>query len=415
MKENNLLAEILNGKKELVRLFVIATVLAFSVGALASLFAAQTILPEWSVITIAALLILISFGLLARDLASSLSFEEEFEGVIFLDPDRNEILSVRDYVFSEKLQKTLLAVKAENKSIYSEWEKSPLVQRPKSKEPMAKSTNDDVSDRPTYISIFKVTVDEKSETPPLAARLLEEAASFVLIEELSLHLSTYFNDSKNDSYIKEYKREDIPSFLLKNRVLNLLSTPIEHRDIFLNAFPDSAKRPQGELCSIWGSDGSMYSRFDLVLPHGTIIQHSDVGSVKIETKRLSIELTAKHSRSGAVVGNAFLANYVGVAPRSIECRKLPISLKCRIKPASLFSSNGWQYYQWLDSFRDRLRKSMDFPTFQNDIHWQIIEPLLYSMRNRQKPPKTSSSAIDANPRSNPPLNSDAPTSGAPVS
>lgn len=389
---NNLLAHILTEKKELVRLFVIAAILSFSVGALASLFAAQTAVPKWSVITIAVLLILISFALLARDLTSSLSFEDEFDGVIFIDPKRNEILPVKDYEFSEKLHKTLRAVKAENKSIFSEWEKHPLVPLPNAEEP--NEEKDSTSNkRPSYISIHRITIDENAKPIPMAALLLEEAASFVLLEELSLHLSTYFNDSEDDSYIKEYKREDIPSFLLKNRVLNLLSTPIEQRDIFLDGYSNVTTSTDGELFALWGSDGSMYSRFDLVLPQGTSIKHSDVGSIKIETKRLSIELTAKYSGSTAAVSNAFLKDYIGVEPFSIECRYLSLKFKCQIKPTSLFSSSGWQYYQWLDSFRSRLRKSFDFPTFQDEIHWQLIEPLLFSMRNQQKPPKTNNAVI----------------------
>lgn len=406
-QDTTLLANILSEKKELVRLFVIAAILAFSVGALASQFAAQTMIPVWATTFIAFLLILISFGLLAKDLKSSLSFEDEIDGVIFIDPKRNQIIPVKDYNFSEKLHQTLLAVKAESRSIFNEWEKDPIVPVPAEETLSDKVSESRVAssgEQPTYLSIFRVSAEGDSVKIPQAARLLQEAVSFVLLEELSLHLSTYFNDSDDDVYIKEYKREDIPSFLLKNRVLNLLSTPIEQRDIFLNAFPDGEERPEGELYSLWGSDGSMYSRFDLVLPNGTKIQHSEVGSIRIETKRLSIELVAKYSNSTAVVANAFLAKYVGKDPHSVECRRLPIVLRCQIKPLSLVTSSGWQYYRWLDSFRERLKSSFDFPTFQGDIHWQVIEPLLFSMRGqttRTKPAKTDDAKKTKNTQEQP--------------
>lgn len=57
------------------------------------------------------------FGLFARDLKSHLSFEDEIDGVIFIDRKRNEIIPVRDYDFSEKLHETLSAVNAESRSI----------------------------------------------------------------------------------------------------------------------------------------------------------------------------------------------------------------------------------------------------------------------------------------------------------
>lgn len=399
--DTTLLANILTEKKELVRLFVIAAILAFSVGALASQFAAQTMIPAWATTVIAFLLICVSFGLLAKDLKSSLSFEDEIDAVIFIDPKLNKIIPVKDYKFSVNLHKTLSAVKAESRSIYYEWEREPIISAPDNEPSEPKSTESSATNtdgQPKYISIYKITTKKEPKVPQ-AARLLQEAASFVLLEELSLHLSTYFNDSDDDVYIKEYQREDIPSFLLQNRVLNLLSTPIEQRDIFLNAFPDRRKRPEGELYALYGSDGSMYSRFDLVLPKGTTIQHSEINSIKIETKRLSIELIAKYSKSTAVVGNAFLANYVGREPRSVVCRKLPIILRCKIKPLSLITSSGWQYYRWLDSFRERLKSAFDFPTFQKDIHWQVIEPLLFSMRDRKKREKGQQSNNETKPES----------------
>lgn len=386
------LAKLLSEKKELLRLFVIAALLAFSVGTLGSVFAAQTVIPARGTAAIAILLILISFSLLAQDLRSHLHIEDNIQGVLFIDPGRNEIIPVMDYKFSEVLCDTLSAVKAESRSFFSEWDEEPLVPA---------STNQDFSEsigatghqKPTYTAIYRVVSDGEIIKLPKAVRLLEEAVFFVLLETLSTHLSTYFNDHDGDMYLREYRREDMPYSLLKNRVINLLSTPIEHRDIFLDTFPQGAKRPEGELHALYGSDGSMYSIFDFILPKGSAIRYSEVDGIRIETKRLSIDLAVKYSGFGAAVDNAFLSHYVGRSPKSVECRMIAIGLKYRIKPLSLISSSGWQYYRWLDSFRKELRSSFDFGAFQDDIQWQVIKPLLFSMRSRRKlktPPKHTS-------------------------
>lgn len=176
--DTTLLANILTEKKELVRLFVIAAILAFSVGSLASQFAAQTMIPVWATMAIAFLLICVSFGLLAKDLKSSLSFEDEIDAIILIDPKLNQIIPVRDYDFSEKLHKTLCAVKAESRSIFNEWEKEPIIPAPTDESLEKRSTEPIVagnSEHPTYISIFRVTVDEKSVKIPQAARLLQES------------------------------------------------------------------------------------------------------------------------------------------------------------------------------------------------------------------------------------------------
>jgi len=296
---------------------------------------------------------------------------------------------VMNYKFAESLYETLSAVKAESRSIFSEWEDEPLVPA-SANQGSSESTGATVHQKPTYSAIFRVVCDRETSKPPKAARLLEEAVFFVLLKSLSTHLSTYFNDHDGDRYLREYRREDMPFFLLKNRVINLLSTPIEHRDIFLDTFPQGAKRPEGELHALYGSDGSMYSRFDLILPKGTVIRYSEVDGIRIETKRLSIDLTVKYSGFGAVVDNSFLSHYVGRKPKTLECRMIAIGLKYRIKPLSLITSSGWDYYRWLDSFRKKLRSSFDFHAFQSDIQWQVIKPLLFSMRSPRKlttPPK----------------------------
>lgn len=380
---SNTLAEILTEKKELLRLFVIAALLGFSVNVLAGLVVTMAGIPSWLFYAGAIGLTAISLALLAADLRASLSFEDKIEAVILIDPNKNEVVNVKDYEFANDLTKVLSAIRAESKSIYSEWEKDPLV-KPKT-EPAPKPSEpetDAAKVKPTYIGIFKLTGSDAHIERPKASTLLNEAISFVLLEKLSLHLSTYFNDADGDSQVIEYRREDIPGFLLKNRVLNVLSTPIEQRDIFLNAFPNKENPPKGELVSLWGSDGSMYSRFDLTLPRDTKIRHSDTGSIKIETSRLEIELLGTYSGSSAVVSRAFIGQYLGRNPEDIECRKIAISLRCRVRASSLLTSKGWEYYRWLDSFRERLRTGFDFESFQEGIHWDVIDPLLYSIRGQ---------------------------------
>ena len=284
------------------------------------------------------------------------------EGVLFLDPDKNEILEVENYKLSEGLKKVMSAIYAESRSIYSEWETSPLVPKEEGKS-LPTQDVENRSEEPSYIGIFKVSNEDASHSIPGAAKLLDEAILFVLLEELSLHLSTYFNDSTSDEYIAEIKREDIPGFLLQNRVLNLLTTPIEQRDIFLKAFPNTRERPEGELVSLLGSDGSMYSRFDLQLPKHTRVSHCDSGAVRIETQRFELEISGAYSGLSASTSPVFVGQYLGREWKDTKYKYIEVVLSGRIKPLSLLSSKGWEHYRWLDSFRNRLRSNVDFDTF----------------------------------------------------
>ena len=360
-----LIATILSEKKDLIRLFVIGAILGFSVGVLSSIFATQMLIPQWIVVLINIFLIVVSFGWLAKDLVSSLCYTEDLQAVVFIDKPRNEVLAARGYVFAEKLSETLKAVRTESKAIYNEWEKDPLCYPAGGNNHTIVQTDHDLTR--SYIAVVKANDDAEKAKPLAAARLLEEAVSYVLLEQLSLHLSSYFRNSSDDSFLKEYGREDIPAFLLKNRVLNLLSTPIEQRDIFIDA-AKSGKLPIGDIHAVLGPDGSRFSKFVLVLPRGTRIEHSEVASIKIETKRFALELSAQYSGFNAFVDEMFIEKYLGRDYLEIDCRNMAIKLSCRIKLLSLLSGSGWKYYQWLDSFRD-------------EINWSTIKPHLFAMRN----------------------------------
>ena len=384
MENDNTLAEILTKKKELIKLFVVGTVLAFSIGVLANSVVTLATIPPWIVYLCTSIFILVALILLATDVKSSLSFKDKMKGVLFLDPDKNEILEVKDYELSRRLHEVLSAISVESRSIYSEWETSPLVPKDEGKSP---STHDEVErdEKPSYIGIFKLSNEDPSHSRPDSAKLLDEAILFVLLEELSLHLSTYFNDTISDEYIAEIKREDIPGFLLQNRVLNLLTTPIEHRDVFLKAFPNTENRPEGELVSLRGSDGSMYSLFDLKLPKHTHISHSDSGSVRIETQRFELEIFGTYSEFSAVASPVFIGQYLGRNWKELKYQTIEVVVSGRIKPLSLLSSKGWEHYRWIDSFRSRLRSNVDFDTFLKEIHWSTVEPILHSLLPKTGP------------------------------
>ncbi|HYA41390.1 MAG TPA: hypothetical protein VEF34_08815 [Syntrophobacteraceae bacterium] len=401
----HILERLLTEKKALLRLFTIATVLAFAVGTLGRLFAAQTFLPTWAVVSVSVCLVVIAFALLSKDLVSILAFQDKVGAVLFVDSSCNELVQVKDYRFAEQLYKTMRAIKAESKSVFAEWERNPLA--PDRGSQRGKTTQEVGAEaKPSFAAIVKMKVD-MAKLRPKSVSLLEEAAVFVLLEELSLHLSAYFNIADEDSYIKEYSRKDIPEFLLRNRVLNLLCTPIEQRDVFLNAFPEGVKKPEGEIYALYGSDGTVYSRFDMVLPKGSTIKHLEGVGIRIETPRLCLDLLVRYTGLCAVVSPAFIHRYVCRNPETIECRNLDVTVRGRIKPVSLLFSRGWQYYRWLDSFRERLRASFDFEEFMSDIHWSVIEPLLFSMSQRrttgqQRPPAPEdcrqTNAADVPPR-----------------
>ncbi len=128
-EDDSLLATLLLKKRELLRLVVMAAMLAFAVGVLASATVAQEYIPLRTVCLLAGGLIAVCLIWLGTDLRNGLFFEDHLVGVILVDPTRNDILSIRGYDLSEDVVKILRAVKAESRAIFRDWEIEPLVRR----------------------------------------------------------------------------------------------------------------------------------------------------------------------------------------------------------------------------------------------------------------------------------------------
>jgi len=380
----------LEKKRDLLSLIAVAALIGFGISTLASTLVEEVGDP-WTPIVASTVLIVVGFILIIREIASSLSFSDDIEALIFVSRKDGQLLAPKRYKFSEELLRTLDAVKAENIAIYNDWETAPILGQGAGKkvDPIEAPRG-----RPDYVAVTRVTAP-RNEQRPVSANLLEEAAFFVLLEELSTHLSVHFNETQNSPQVKMINREDISDFLLKNRVLNLLSTPIEQRSIFLNAFPDPAGRPQGEIYTLFGSNGSVYKRFDLVLPAESVIRETAANGVKIDNSRFSLCLSVHYTGTSGVITPEFAKNYMDRDWRDISPRHILIKIHGKIKLLSLLRSHGWEYYRWLDSFRERIGGVFAFKSFLDHIHWDIIEPLLHSMQAPiipKKPPRPMESA-----------------------
>lgn len=294
-------------------------------------------IPDWSLWLGCSIILCAASIFYLVSIKQLLSFNQVIKAVVLINRNNNEIISIKGYRFSVEVERILKAISAENKAIYAEWEKEPICNRNN----RAISNKDSKETGTSYVAITRTAYEQNSQAPS-AALLLEEISIFVVLDILSSHLSTYFNDRHNDTGIKEFSREDFPEFLMKNRIINLLSTPIEQRPIFLTAFPDPEQRPEGEIFTLWGSDGAVYSRFDLTLPVGSRLQHIARNGLRIITKRLSISLSAQLGFN-ASVSRTFCGAYLHLDGDDVEARQINITYLERLIHGIYLAQKGGNY------------------------------------------------------------------------
>lgn len=316
------------------------------------------------------------------------------DALFLLDNTTKITIPIFRYEFSEQFEETLTAAFLENEALKKYWNdgfieiKNKEEQLASEKNPVLKeSIKSDVSEV-GYFSIIKVLKDEIKERSK-QDKIIIEALEFVLLEQLSLHLSSYFNNyNDHDKLVKEYTRMDFPEMLLQNRIINLLSTPFEERAIFVKAGMTNHP-PEGEIVHIYGDDGSRYSKFNLVLPSNSKVRRPKEGILVIENDRVFVEMKIIYDNFSSNLPVHFANNYIGISPKQIHSKKVNIILSYKVKPRASFYNSRWGYHNWVDSFAERLVKFASFEAFIDRIEWEAtLTNLIVTKNSRQmKSPK----------------------------
>ncbi len=376
------LRELLAHRKQLVILAATGIALALGVEFLASFLLDITPAGLATQLWIGLALAGGALFLIAHLIMRTREITRDYEALILFDPKAKCLHPISGYDFSVQLARTIGAITFESKALRTIWREQPLREdKPGKKHQDNKSTpgssqpgnGDEHSDMHdvSYVSVVKVTSAEVQPLPKAAA-ILREAAEYLILEELSLHLSSYFQSQPaNDQFVKEYTRRDIPEILLQNRVLALLSAPLEDRAPFVK-LSLSEQPPPGEIHTIFGSNGSVYSRFHLSLPKGSTLSRSSDESLHLDSKRLSLTLQVDYGGFSANLPSEFLALYVGLPEDSVDVLLLHVRVAASLKRWALVRRGGWECYRWLDSFLDRLESCTSFHMFLKRICWDAI-------------------------------------------
>lgn len=378
-----ILNNVLNKRSDLVRLIFVVFLLALGTGLIVNYLTIQFETKSNYLLIGGLLLIAVVFIYLIATILTGCKRTVDVSGVIAFDGDK--VVAMDRYKFSEELSRTLKAVFLENEALKQSWSSDFEEKKPK-KETIRNTTTNNKDKPISYYSIVRVEVpdDEFSKKNVNSSKILKEAVEYIFIEKLSTRLSTYFNEYKNeDKILKEFTRTDFPNILLENRIINLLSSPFEDRPIFLKAKMNKQEE-KGEIIAIGGSDGSSFSRFDLVLPKKTKVIRKPNGVLQIKSPRLVLEFNIDYGVFGTTLPRGFAFNYLGCNSSKLDVKKIDLQLKVSIRPLALLFNKGWNYYNWIDSFANEFKSNYSFDTFVDKIEWESTLTRIIATNQRQK-------------------------------
>lgn len=370
----------LSKRADLIKLILAACVLALGIGLIANYLTDLFVKERPLIILITGIsLVFIVIVCYIYSIIVEAEKKIEIEGVIAIQKKTNSVYPIMRYEFSESLVETLDAVFLENEALKKYWDegfkKTESEKKQKDKENKENKSDDKNSETVKkkdigYFSIVRVTDYNSKEEKTKSDKILEEVVEYLIIEQLSTHLSTYFNAySEQDKIIKEYIRNDFPEILLQNRIVNLLSTPFEDRAIFVKSGM-TENPPEGEIVALYGDDGSRFSRFDLTLPKGSIVKRLSNGILTVENNRIFLQIEISYGKYGTTLPKGFEQNYLGLKHNDLDVNKIEISLRYKVKPIAFFYGSKWNYHNWVDSFAERLIEFFSFDTFVENINWE---------------------------------------------
>ncbi len=383
-----LVERILQSRKNLCQLLVVAILLALSVNLLANWFCKFFSDETWIIILSGIFLLVIAVLYLVRLLLKESAIEYEFEATLIFDPKNKSHIEIDQYGWSEKFDKVLNALLVENEAFKSVWEEEYVYWQLKNNIDKDSQSNSDEKnefsknvnkDGISYLAIVQVE-NEPIEERRLHKSLLIEVAEFCLLDFLALHLSEYFEHTEHDEkQVTTIERQHIPDILLENRVLSLLTTPIEDRQIFLKSgvkkFPS-----KGEIQALYASNGAVYELFRLTLPKGTKISRPQPGVLHLEHRNFKLTMECLFYGFNLNLPRYFEELYLGREFNSTDPREFNIVINAQLRNSAFILLNGWTYYKWIDSFIEYLQQHIEFKVFLEQIDWLAASTIIRANR-----------------------------------
>jgi hypothetical protein len=345
------LSEFLFSRTSLLELIIVAIVISFSVNVISS---SITLFQGYKPIVGVIIGIVFCLAALLYLAFRNFDYKEEchiYNGFFVLDEENNKLVYIPRYELGESLPRYMDSVFAENSALKYLWDKEPIR---------------------SYIK-FDTENNKVIRKEPNSAKLLKEAFEYFILEELSIHLTDYFNDDKfNDKEIHKFERNEIPDILLSNRILELFSKPMEERPMFSEHL--THENPLEEVTiKYYGKNGANYERFDLVLPVNSKVKRINSDQIEIKTNRFKMNIMVDMSGANTLIAEDFEKYYLSIDDfLKVGIYEIHAIVKIKFNLLSIFSIQGWEYYQWIDSFLKRLNECISKDEFIEHINWDSI-------------------------------------------
>lgn len=288
------------------------------------------------------------------------------EALLVVD-DQARLGRVYRYYFNEIFVSTLISICHENNDFKECWNKN--FKKGAGTKCKSKYVSQD------YVSIKKIIDEEacKYYKDTEICKLVNELTEYIFIEWLSRKLELYYGD--NTKNITVLHRDDIADYLLKNRVLDLMSKPFEDREKFHSKIND--KDSTGNIYALVGDDNIYYNKLELKLPPKTKLKKEGEETLILSGKYFKIKFYSSFKGFNADIPYDFHRFYISTPNMMFYSNSLRLEIS--LKPFYFLLSSNWDNLLWIDSVCDSFLHDFSYKTFIEDIGFDksITNLMLY--------------------------------------
>jgi hypothetical protein len=362
------LRRVLQAQKNATELLFVAVILAVGLNVFSNAVPQYLSIDNAGALKIGISLCFLSIAYAAYRLTSLLRISVTLDGLLALR-EHNEVMAINGYRFSESTAKHLRGLCTENKALDAVWRNASL-----------------------GISFGEMSASDQHNAR-LGRQLAIEAIEYFVLDELSLHLSSYFNSDCNSSnrIISKIQRSDIPGLLLQNHFLEQFSKPMSERQAFLHIPLDYTRTStmviggaaqtagKSRVVSAYGKNGEIFDHFELILPRGSSLRRTREG-LRISTPRYSLCFSTKFNGFDTNLPKGFEELYLEVPFHSLSPKEASLCVFVNFNWWAFLWPGGWDHYKWLDAFIERLDHGFSFDVYLQDIQWQAAHTVATVLR-----------------------------------
>lgn len=268
---------------------------------------------------------------------------------LFITNPEGKLVSIDRYAISREMEICLKSVFSENKTYESLWTGAFAQQK--------------LITEDGKVHINKSVNDAKVIT--FAGELIE----YIFIQWLSMQQMDYFSNS-DESEFETLDREKVADYLLKNRVLEMISKPYSEREKFAIDMPNKEDDNNGgAVCYMRYYKGTLYSRFELRLP-----KHSSLKKVKdtLIIKNRNYTIKFKHNFMGynTSLPRQFEKLYLKLNNSENRVNGFQPELVIKLNPFFFLFRENWKYMNWIDVLGEKFITHFSFKEFLSNIGYE---------------------------------------------